>query len=279
MAGVSFVLAGCALNFFGAERRAAWRDPEERACMASRAVETSAFIQKAGKVNGRGACGILKPLKVAAMADGSVSIGPVATINCPMTASVEAWLEQSVQPAALAWFGMPVTEIDQISDYSCRPKNNQRGESLSEHAFGNALDVAAFTLADGRKITVKANWRSPAEASGFLHEVFAAACQRFKTVLGPGYKYHGDHFHLDLAHHGKDGTRRYCNPTPDVTPPRRPPYAGDRIARGENRGLLDRIFTGSLADSAPGTSSGYSPLPGRGPSAALDAPMGYADGE
>jgi hypothetical protein len=279
MAGVSFVLAGCALNFFGAERRAAWRDQEERACMASRQVDTSRFIQKVSKVDGRGACGISKPLKVAAMSDGRVSIGPVATLNCPMTAAVDAWLAESVQPAALAWFGMPVIEINQISDYSCRPKNNQRGESLSEHSFGNALDVAGFKLADGRTVTVKANWRKPAEAKGFLHEVFATACQRFKTVLGPGVKYHGDHFHLDLAHHGEAGTRHYCRPTPDVNPPRRPPAGGALIARGSNRGLLDRIFTGSLANSAPDYSSAYPSQPGRGPSAALGAPMGYAEGE
>ena len=37
---------------------------------------------------------------------------------------------------------------------------------ISEHAFGNALDIAAFTLADGRKITVKNGWRGSAGGAG-----------------------------------------------------------------------------------------------------------------
>ena len=224
-------LAGCALDLFGGgEQRAAWRDQEERACMQGRAVAASAFVQPAGRVSDRGVCGIARPLKVSGVVGGRVGVGPTATLNCPMTAAVEGWIHQSVQPAAMAWFGMPVTEIKQISAYACRPKNNQRGASLSEHAFGNALDVAGFTLANGRTITVKGDWSGEVYARSFLREVFAAACQRFKTVLGPGVAYHGDHFHLDLAHHGRSGTEHYCRPSPDGVPPVRPSYDGDLIA-------------------------------------------------
>jgi len=246
--GVGLALAGCALNFFSPfERRAAWRDHEERACMASRAFVASAYVQPVRKVNDRGACGIARPLKVSALVGGGVSLGPVATINCPMTAAVERWLAQSVQPAAMAWFGMPVVEVQQISAYACRTKNNERGASLSEHAFGNALDVAGFTLANGHTITVKRDWNGAINAKSFLHEIFAAACQQFKTVLGPGVKYHGDHFHLDLAHHGRDGVSQYCRPEPDGVVPLRPTYRGpDLIAR---RGL-DWGVTGSVPASA-----------------------------
>ncbi len=45
-------------------------------------------------------------------------------------------------------------EIKQISAYSCRGMNGNPHAHISEHAFGNALDIAAFTLADGRRITV-----------------------------------------------------------------------------------------------------------------------------
>ena len=261
MVGLGLVLAGCALNFFGGpERRAAWRDQEERVCTKSRVVAASAFVQPVRQINDRGACGIARPLKVSAMASGRVRIGPTATLNCPMTAAVEAWMDQSVQPAATAWFGVPVVEIRQISDYACRSKNNQRGESLSEHAYGNALDVAGFTLANGRAVTVKGDWNGDVYARSFLREVFAAACQRFKTVLGPGVQYHGDHFHLDLAHHGGDGMSHYCRPTPDGLPPLRPPTGGDLIARG--RGNLDWTPTGSI---------------GRAPSADIGTAASYLD--
>src|SRR5690606_14136026 len=96
----------------------------------------------------------------------------------------------------------------QMASYGCRPRNNVRGAKLSEHSFGNALDIGAFRLADGREIKVKRDWRNgPPEAQAFLREAHATACRYFTAVLGPGSdRHHEDHFHLDLARHGKSGT-------------------------------------------------------------------------
>jgi hypothetical protein len=243
--GVAVTLTGCAFSFFGYERRAAWHDQEERACLVRREVRTTPWLQPARAIREQGVCGIYKPLKVSAMADGHVSVGPSATLNSPMTAAVEAWLDDAVQPAAMEWFGAPVVEIRQISSYSCRPRNNEAGEKLSEHAYGNALDVAAFKLADGRTITVKTDWNGDPYAQGFLREAIAAACTRFKTVLGPGVKYHGDHFHLDLAHHNEAGTSRYCRPTFDMASLPRGPYSG-MVASRSGGGFLDFLRTGSI---------------------------------
>ena len=88
-----------------------------------------------------------------------VAVSPPATLACPIVSELERWIAGSVQPAAMRWFGSPVVEIKQISAYSCRGMNGNSRASISEHAFGNALDIAAFTLADGRKITVKNGWR------------------------------------------------------------------------------------------------------------------------
>ena len=86
----------------------------------------------------------------------------------------------------MRWFGVRVVEIKQISAYSCRGMNGNSNAHISEHAFGNALDIAAFTLADGRRITVKGGWRGMPEEQGFLRDVQASACQQFNTVLAPG---------------------------------------------------------------------------------------------
>ena len=67
----------------------------------------------------------------------------------------------------MRWFGVRVVEIRQISAYSCRGMNGNSHAHISEHAFGNALDIAAFTLADGRHITVKDGWRGLPEEQGF----------------------------------------------------------------------------------------------------------------
>jgi hypothetical protein len=151
---------------------------------------------------------------------GSFSVGaippaelkPAATLACPLVSALERWVTDGVQPAALHWFRSPVVEMRQISAYSCRGMNGAGGHGISEHAFGNALDVAAFTLADGRKITVKDGWHGTPEEQGFLHDVQLYACETFVTVLGPGYNAaHYNHLHLDLMRR-KPGYRP-CRPT------------------------------------------------------------------
>jgi len=135
----------------------------------------------------------------AAITVGPAAVSPAATLACPMVSMLDRFVSASVQPAALRWFGQPVMEIKQISAYSCRGMNGDANARISEHAFGNALDIAAFTLADGRTITVKDGWHGAPEAQGFLHDVQSAACTLFTTVLAPGSNaYHYDHMHVDL---------------------------------------------------------------------------------
>ncbi len=140
-----------------------------------------------------------------------VAVKPAATLACPLVSELDRWLANSVQPAAMRWFGAPVAEIKQISAYSCRGMNGNSLARISEHAFGNALDIASFTLTDGRTITVKAGWNGLPEEQGFLRDVQRAACDQFTTVLAPGSNaYHYDHIHVDLMYR-RDG-HRACNP-------------------------------------------------------------------
>lgn len=141
----------------------------------------------------------------------TASVKPAATLACPIVSALDAWIKDAVQPAAMRWFNQPVAEIRQISAYSCRGMNGQPGARISEHAFGNALDIAAFTLSDGRKITVKGGWRGAPEEQGFLRDVQAAACEQFTTVLAPGSNaFHYDHIHVDLMRRASG--RRICQP-------------------------------------------------------------------
>jgi hypothetical protein len=142
---------------------------------------------------------------------GPVSVKPVATLACPIVSVLDRWLADSVQPAAQRWFGARVVEIKQISAYSCRGMNGDTRAHISEHAFGNALDIAGFTLADGRHISVKDGWKGVPEEQGFLRDVQAAACQQFSTVLAPGSNaYHYDHIHVDLMRRASQ--RVICEP-------------------------------------------------------------------
>jgi extensin-like protein len=181
---------------------------------------------------------------------GPVSVTPAATLACPLVSVLDQWIDTAVQPAALRWFGQPVVEIKQISAYSCRGMNGNSNARISEHAFGNAIDIAVFTLADGRKIAVKTGWHGAPEEQGFLHDVQGAACDRFTTVLAPGSDaYHYDHMHVDLMR--RESGRRACNPYP---------VSGEEAAarvRGRHAGKRnDQSVTGSVSPRARAGSRG-----------------------
>ncbi|MGH6680850.1 MAG: extensin family protein, partial [Bradyrhizobium sp.] len=166
---------------------------------------------------------------------------------------LDRWLADSVQPAAMSWFGARVVEIRQISAYSCRGMNGNPHAHISEHAFGNALDIAAFTLADGRKITVKDGWHGLPEEQGFLRDVEASACQDFNTVLAPGANvYHRDHMHVDLMRRAR---RPYiCEPAPvsgeavAARAAHRYPYAARAPLTTGSIGRQKRAERGKVAD-------------------------------
>jgi len=143
---------------------------------------------------------------------GPVEVSPPATLACPIVAALDQWIATSVQPAAMRWFRQPVVEIKQISAYSCRGMNGDPNAHISEHAFGNALDIAEFDLADGHVIKVQYGWHGTPEEQGFLHDVQSAACDQFSTVLAPGANvYHYNHIHVDLMRRASG--RHICEPS------------------------------------------------------------------
>jgi len=203
-------LTGCALNKF--ERRDPWRDQAEQSCLSKGLVQTTEFVTPAKEIDGPDACGMRQPFRVTRLGGGSVALKQRMTLACPALSEAEAWLADTIQPAANLYFGQPVAEIN-AGSYACRGRNNQAGAKLSEHSFGNAVDIMSFTLADGHVITVKGGWRGTEAEQGFLREVFLGACARFTTVLAPGSNvFHYDHIHVDLARHDPRGLRRICQP-------------------------------------------------------------------
>jgi hypothetical protein len=142
---------------------------------------------------------------------GPVGLRPAATLACPIVSTLDKWVATAVQPAALRWFRQPIAEIKQIGAYSCRGMNGNLNAHISEHAFGNALDIAEFDLADGHRISVQYGWHGTPEEQGFLHDVQLAACRDFTTVLAPGANiYHYNHIHVDLMR--RSGRPYICEP-------------------------------------------------------------------
>jgi hypothetical protein len=149
--------------------------------------------------NARG-CHVRNAWEVRSIA--GVSLSQDSVFNCSTVHTTARWLHDVVQPAAEDWFGERVVEIEVPSAYACRTRNSRFGAKLSEHARGNAIDVSAFILESGERVSVLSDWNGSRKKRKFLRTVREEACGRFKTVLGPGAdRFHKDHLHFDLQAH------------------------------------------------------------------------------
>lgn len=146
-------------------------------------------------------CSIPYPIVITSLGK-DIGLEPDATMNCAMAEAAARFARDVMSPAARNVFGKPLKSISHASAYVCRPRAGT--QKLSEHAFGNALDISSFTLSDGTTVAVELN---PPEKNGrFVSDVRRAACGPFKTVLGPGDPNHSEHLHFDLAPRRNGGT-------------------------------------------------------------------------
>ena len=128
--------------------------------------------------------------------------------NCAVAAGLALWEWHVVQPAARRHFGQAVAGIDHFGSYGCRRLYGRDAGAWSEHAGANAVDIAAFRLADGTRVSVVGDWDEAGARGRFLREVRDGACDLFATVLSPDYNAaHRDHLHLDQADRGEMGWR------------------------------------------------------------------------
>lgn len=130
--------------------------------------------------------------------DIGVPVTGITAMTCPLAHAFTQWVQSDLQVPAMGEFGSAVVKIEAMGTYSCRPIAGS--DRLSEHGSANAIDVAAFVLADGRRVSVLSGWNGDEREARFLKSVRAAACRRFNTVLSPDYNAdHRDHFHFDMG--------------------------------------------------------------------------------
>lgn len=144
----------------------------------------------------------------------SVRFSSPFTLSCGAAVALARWEHHALQAAAHKHLNSSVVQIDHLGSYACRNIGGNVGSTsssgsgqLSTHASANALDIAAFTLANGRRIHVLGDWAEPAEGASaeslsgeaqFLRDAHRGACRSFNGVLGPNYNAaHRNHFHLD----------------------------------------------------------------------------------
>ncbi|HFC04965.1 MAG TPA: extensin family protein [Rhizobiales bacterium] len=163
-------------------------------------------------IGGSGGCGIAAPVLVRSF--GAIKIKPAAKLNCNLALATYKWLVDKVQPMARKRYKSPLVSVRQLSSYSCRSRRGSGTSRISEHSFGNALDVASFTFANGKTVSLLKDWSTLGaqfgigQAANFLADAHKMACASYATVLSPRYnKAHANHFHMDM---GRGGRYKIC---------------------------------------------------------------------
>jgi hypothetical protein len=131
---------------------------------------------------------------------GVVADCSVATVLPQWAAAIDGYLQSRSNTQ--------LTAINVGTSYFCRRVNNAAHGNISEHGFGNALDITGFAFEDGRTVAVETGWSDALSEDGRL---LRFACSLFTTTLGPeANALHHDHFHVDMGCHGGRCTARLC---------------------------------------------------------------------
>ncbi len=169
---------------------------DEQACQDALAAADVTFTRLPA-IRASGGCGFDRAVvvKTSLARWKAPEILPMA---CDLAAKLHLWERHVVIPAAEKYLGSPVVEIEAFGSFQCRRVSG--ADRLSEHAFAKAADIAAFKLADGRRISVLDHYRSKGARGDFLREIHGRACDLFDVTLGPEYNAeHRNHFHLDVG--------------------------------------------------------------------------------
>jgi len=160
-----------------------------------------------------GNCAIPLPVKLRSVAIGAndIPFSGEPTLDCRLAERLADWVGNVVAPLARHHLGSELAAVETGPGYVCRNRNNEAAGKLSEHAKGNALDIFAFVLADGRHVAVRPADQLAPSVAAFLAAVRVTACGYFLTVLGPGSDAaHAEHLHVDLGLHGRTPNYRIC---------------------------------------------------------------------
>jgi len=177
---------------------------ETQACFADLSREQVRFSPLPDRDYG-GGCSVIGSVQ---LIDIGVPVTNLKGMRCGLARTFVAWTRHAVAPAARQILGSDLVRVESFGSYACRNVIGSAANAsrLSGHAIANAVDVAAFVLQDGRRITVLNGWRSSDPAvREFLQVIRASACKRFGTVLSPDYNAaHANHLHLE------DDRARFC---------------------------------------------------------------------
>ncbi len=183
-------------------------DEEHQACLKELTAMGATFKDIPRIDDGNG-CGIDKPIALTSPLPG-IALKPEGKMRCEAALALAQWMKGSVIPSTAALENGKIVTINQASTYICRLRNNASTGKISEHARGNAIDVASFTFENGKTIGIEPRREDPTLTGAFQRAASASACLYFTTVLDPeSDAAHETHFHLDVLE--RNGGFRYCH--------------------------------------------------------------------
>ena len=185
-------------------------DEEHQTCIGKLSAMGAVFKDIPRIDDGNG-CGIDKPIALSEPLPG-IKLKPEGTMRCETALALAHWIKESVIPAAATALedNGKITTINQASTYVCRLRNNATTGKISEHARGNAIDIASFTFENGKTVGIEPRHEDPTLTGAFQRTASASACLYFRTVLDPDSDAaHETHFHLDVLK--RNGEFRYCH--------------------------------------------------------------------
>ena len=184
-------------------KEAAPKDDTESCFQKLRAIGAK-FTFAAATVD-YGKCSVQNPvnLRSVTIKGNTIDLPEAPLLNCKFALQFSKWLSESGAPILSAQLNSPVERISTGPGFECRGRNGDGSAKVSEHGYGNAVDLSTFRLRNGKTLNVG--------DSTLLPGVRASACGYFTTVLGPGSNAaHAAHFHFDMGAHGKSGNYRIC---------------------------------------------------------------------
>ncbi|QRM56331.1 extensin family protein [Sinorhizobium sp. BG8] len=168
-----------------------------------------ATFKETSRIDDGNGCGIDRPVSVSALG-GGVDLRPEGVVRCETALALARWTKEAVIPAlGTAMPGEKLTTLNQASGYVCRKRNNAENGKISEHARGNAVDIAGLRLGSGKTFSIAPRDKDSTLEGAFQRAITASACLYFTTVLDPGSDAaHETHLHLDVIH--RTNGYRYC---------------------------------------------------------------------
>jgi hypothetical protein len=173
--------------------------PEACASLLSQANQ-KALIRTQPVADSAGACPLHNVVRVRDF--GPVSLNSSFLASCPLALSSALFVSQQARPLTRTWTGSELVRIEHLGSYACRNIYHRPDARRSEHATAEALDISAFRLANGERVTILHGWRST-KTQPWLQALLTASCGYYGNGLGPEYNAaHANHFHLGMRGFG-----------------------------------------------------------------------------